>query len=194
MTMTPEQRKRALIGLALGCGGLLLADKLLITPFASWWRADGERLQAAQAQLAKNNGMIEQAGNWAERERTIKSAMFTGTDAEVERQVMSILSSQATDCGVSVTSTRPQWQDAEGTTPRRLQLRVAAKGSMAAISTLLFNLETAPRPLRISALLLRSHDNRGSSLDLETLIEVAIQETAAAKDAKPQAPAKEGKS
>ena len=196
MSMTPEQRKRTLIGLALGCLGLLLADKLLFSPFASWWRSDGDRLQAVQAELAKDTGLLEQASKWADRQRAIEAAMFTGTDSEVERQVMSILSTQAAGCGIAVTSTRPQWQEAETTVPRRLQLRVTAKGPMPAIATLLHGLETAPKPLRVSALLLRSHDNRGSSLDMETLIEVAVQDADAkdAKEAKPQAPAKEKKS
>jgi hypothetical protein len=192
MSMTPEQRTRLLLGAALGGLVLLGADRLLITPFAGWWRADGERLQAAQARLARNTGLLEQAGSWAERRRTIETAMFTGSDSEVERQAMTILSSQAADCRVTVTSTRPQWQDADGAIPRRLQLRVNATGSMPAIANLLFGLETAPKSLRVSSLLLRSHDNRGSVLDMESLIEVAVQEPAA-KDAKP-APAKGGKS
>jgi hypothetical protein len=193
MSMTPEQRKRTLIGLALGCLALLLADWLVITPFIGWWRTDGERLQAAQAKLAKDTNLLEQAGSWTERQRTIEAAMFKGTDSDVERQVLTFLSTQAADCGVAVTSTRPQWQDGEGAIPRRLQLRVTANGQMSSIATLLHGLETAAKPLRVSALLLRSRDNRGSILEVETLIEVAVQETTA-KEAKPKSSAKEGKS
>lgn len=185
MSLTPKQRQRLLFTIALVTFGLLAADRVLFTPLFKWWSQGNERIATLQADLAKDRALLEQAKAWQDRLHRIEEAMYRGSDAEIEGALMGQISSQASRYGVAIGTLRPQWQEADAAGPRRLQLRMTASGGTAAVVPFLLALETAPRPVRLSTLVLRAKNETGIELEAESQVEAAVLPAAVSKEAKP---------
>jgi hypothetical protein len=171
------------VGVAVAVAVAIFAlDRYLLSPYLARLEAVDLEQQDATVQLDKQTAVF----NDQRRLRKVWSDMRANNalvpDAwQAEAQLMQALQTWADEAGVKVGTRKPEQPVPEAGFVRT-GVQFTGTGSTAAISKFLWRLETAPLPIRVSELTLRSRventDNLTVNLNVSTLSIVPTPETA----------------
>lgn len=160
--MKIENRQQILAALAISVVGLLLLDRLVITPMISGWKERSQKI----AELKKSIAQGESLAGRAEIIRDRWSNMQTNTleEASAERKLLESFQRWADRSNISVSSIQPSKRTEEDHIS--LECRVNASGNVTALSRFLYEIEHDPMALRVENLEITSRDENGRTLGL----------------------------
>jgi len=163
--MAFTQREKMIIAATLAALCLLGLDVYVLTPLL-------DRRAATTAQRARLLAKLAQARSLLNRrrrlERTWRDMLASGMNrdpAEAESQLLRSLRDWSAKADVTLSSLRPE-RSAEKTELCEIIVHAAGTGSMAAVSRLVWQIETAPIPVKVKMLQLGSRKDGMDDLSL----------------------------
>lgn len=167
-------RQRILIIAASASLGLLLADWYLLTPLLDRRQAALARRDALQKELASNSHLILRSRQEKRLLNLMRSAGLKASTTEAESQLLNTLRTIAQDCGVVLSSVKPE-RTATVHQMQEMIFQAAGSGNTASLVRLLYRLHTSPLPIRIREIQVSSRadgqDDLTFTLRLSTLVE-----------------------
>jgi Tfp pilus assembly protein PilO len=163
--MNLNQRQQILALLALAMVGLYVADKLLFTPLLRTWNARAERIARLKAQVRDGAELLKREAALREQWDRMRTNTLSGPKPEAESQMLKAFERWSQLAGVSVSSIRPQWKEAEEEYAT-LTCRADIGGSLAALVRFLYQVERDALGVKVDSLELTSRTTDGSQLNL----------------------------
>jgi len=145
--------------------GLLVADKLVITPLTAAWKARATRIADLRKKVDDGAKLIQRADALESRWAMMRTNALPNNNSLAEQQVLNAFDRWSQDARISVNSITPQWRrDRDDLVT--LQCRVDAAGSVGTLARFLFNVERDPMALKIEAVEIAARDKDGQNLSL----------------------------
>lgn len=163
--MNLTKRQQLLAFLAIALVGLYVADKLVFTPLMKSWQARSERIVELKEQVRDGNETLKREIALREQWDRMRTNTLTNVKSEAESQMLKAFERWSKDGGVSVSSIRPQWKEAEEAY-KTLECRADVGGSLSAIAHFLYLIERDPLGVKVDSLEITTRDNDGSQLAL----------------------------
>ena len=163
MNLTKRQQVLAILAIVLV--GLYVADKLVFTPLTRGWKARAERIAKLKEQVRDGTEMLKRETALREQWDQMRTNALTNVKSEAESQMLKAFERWSKDGGVSVSSIRPQWKEAEEDY-KTLECRADVGGNLAAIARFLYLVERDPLGVRVESLELSARNNDGAQLAL----------------------------
>ena len=163
MNLTKRQQTLAIFAIVLV--GLYVADKLVFTPVTRSWKARSERISELKEQVRDGNETLKRETTLREQWDRMRRNTLVNVKSEAESQMLKAFERWSKDGGVSVSSIRPQWKEAEDAY-KTLECRADVGGSLSAIAHFLYLVERDPLGVKVDSLELTSRNNEGSQLSL----------------------------
>ena len=162
--MSTDRRQRILLIAVIAVVGLFAGDRFVIGPLARLWQNWGQRIETVGADVAKFSP--KRAQDMQDRWATMKKGSLPTQLPVAESRVLGAVSKWA-GRGLTVTSVKPHWLgDDREALARTVEFRVTANGSLDAIRSFLYALETDPMPLRVEDIEVTTRDPKGAALTL----------------------------
>ncbi|MSU57226.1 MAG: hypothetical protein EXS35_03425 [Pedosphaera sp.] len=173
MTLTKQQKVLAVAALAMV--GLFLGDKIVITPLTANWKARSERIAKLKEQVRDGEKTLSRERAVREQWDTMRTNTLAweimqtknlaGAKPEAESQMLRAFERWSRDGGVSVSSIRPQWKEAEDDY-KTLECRADVSGNISSVARFLFQIERDAMGVKVDSLELTARDNEGAQLAL----------------------------
>lgn len=164
--MRPERRRRILLVVAACCIGVLVLDALVLRPlFAAWDDQSGRIAQAAQ-DIERGTALVEREEAIRTRWQGMKDASLPKDTGKAESMVLEAIAEWSSRSGLDIAGIRPRWVAMRGVGDR-MEVRLTAEGSMAAVARFLYELETSALPISLEDTQIRARDDDGRRLGVE---------------------------
>ena len=163
--MNLTKRQQILGILAIAVVGLYVADKLVFTPLTKNWKARAERIAKLKDEVRDGNETLKRESALREQWDRMRTNTLTNVKSEAESQMLKAFERWSKAGGVSVSSIRPQWKEAEEDY-KTLECRADVGGSLSAIAHFLYLVERDPLGVKVDSLELSARNNEGSQLAL----------------------------
>lgn len=163
--MRIDNRQRFLAILA-GVGvGLLVADKMILTPLINGWKDRADRIVELRKSISKGALVLQREDRIRERWDSMRTNTLPDNISQAENEVLRAFERWSEDSHISVSSIKPQWKRA-GDDYMTLECRADAFGSIQAVSRFLYNVEKDPLALKVESVEISSRDDSGRQLSL----------------------------
>lgn len=163
--MQIKNRQQMLVIVAAVVFGLLVADKLVITPLTKAWKTRAERIADLRKKVEDGVKLIEREQVLNDRWAQMRTNALPKEQSRAEQQVLNAFDKWSQDARISVNSVTPQWRR-DRDDLLTLQCRVDAAGSIGTLAKFLYNVERDPMALRIESLEIAARDKDGQNLSL----------------------------
>jgi hypothetical protein len=160
--MKIENRQQVLAALAIAVVGLLLLDRLLITPMIEGWKKRGAEIVELQKQITKGQQLVGRGPKLEEKWSNMRSN--TLTEETAERKLLEAFQRWSDESKISVTSIQPNKRVEEDHISQ--ECRASISGEISALSKFLYALEKDPMALRVESLEITSRDENGRNLNV----------------------------
>jgi hypothetical protein len=160
-----KNRQQLLGVLAAAAIGLLLADKLVLSPLTRTWKARSAQIAELRKKIAAGQGLVQRERNLRDRWEQMRANTLPDSPSQAEQQVLKAFDTWARQSRVSLLSISPQWKH-EGDDYMTLECRIEASGTLSTVSRFLYELEKDPMALRLQDVEVSSRDNDGQQLAL----------------------------
>jgi len=165
MNIDPEKRQKLLLFGALAGLGILLGDRLVLSPLLAAWDRRSEEIAALQKRVDQGRQLVARQdavrAGWT---RMTTNALPKVVSA-AEGRVLSALDRWSRAANVNVTSVKPQWKQTEED-HMTFECHVDATGSLSMLTRFLYEVERDPLAVRVEAVELAARDNDASQLTL----------------------------
>jgi hypothetical protein len=163
--MVLSKRERIILIVTLACVGLLLGSKFAYDPMKAKLDDLGMQRTSLEGELTEANLLLENLPRW---QRTWKDLKANGLQnaTETESRVFSALREWSRTAGMSVSSIKPD-RISSDKGMHEMIFTVAGKGSLESVARLLWEIETAPLPVKIKDMTLGSSSDAGESMSLQ---------------------------
>ena len=163
--MNLNKRQQILAILAIVAVGLYVADKLVFTPLMQSWDARTKRVAQLKKDVEEGTGLLKHETSWSEQWDRMRKNSLASAKPEAESQMLKAFERWSQQGGVSVSSIRPQWKEAEEDF-KTLECRADVAGNLAAITKFLYQIERDPLGVKVDSLELTARNAEGSQLAL----------------------------
>jgi hypothetical protein len=175
--MNLNQRQQLLAILAIVAVGIFVADKLVFKPLTLNWKARSERIAKLKEWVSDGTTLTEEKRAQELRKQwdrihtnslaweIIQTKPFAAAKPEAESQMLKAFERWAQAGGVSVSSIRPQWKEAEDDY-RTLECRADVAGNLQSLTHFLYQIERDPLGVKVDTLELTTRNPEGSQLAL----------------------------
>lgn len=175
--MNLNKRQQILAILAIAAVALFAANKLVFTPLTNSWQVRAERIAKLKEQVRDGTSLTEEKRARALREQwdrmstntlaweAIQTKPFAAAKPEAESQMLKAFERWTQAGGVSVSSVRPQWKEAEDDY-KTLECRADVAGSLESLKHFLYQVERDPLGVKVDTLELTTRNSEGSQLAL----------------------------
>lgn len=160
-----NKRRETILKIAVGVVvGLFVLDWLVLTPAATAWKAQGERLATLRRDVTRGRQLLEREkslrGRWAEMHRTDLDDDLSVAEDDVYKAIFR----WTRESKVSFTSLTPDPRQHEGYDT--LEFRASANGDQGSFARLLYEIETDPLAARVLDFDISARDAKGQQLAL----------------------------
>jgi len=163
--MNLNKRQQMLAILAIAAVALFTADKLVFTPLTNSWKARSARIAKLKEEVRDGTQTLKRETVLREQWDRMRTNTLSSAKPEGESQMLKAFERWSKAGGVSVSSIRPQWKEAEEDY-KTLECRADVGGSLSAISHFLYEIERDPMGVKVDSLELTARNNEGSQLAL----------------------------
>jgi hypothetical protein len=163
--MNLNKRQQLLGILAIAMVGLFLADKLVFTPLTRSWDQRSKYIVTLKEEVRDGQETLKRERDLREQWDAMRTNTLAGAKPEAESQMLKAFERWSQAGGVSVSSIRPQWKEAEDDY-KTLVCRVDVAGSLPAITRFLFQIERDRLGVKVDSMELTSRNIEGSQLTL----------------------------
>src|SRR5262249_45310471 len=141
--MKIENRQRALAILAAIGVGLLVGDKLVLTPLLHGWAERSTRIDELKKSISQGTLILQRETQIRERWESMRTNTLPENTSEAENEVLRAFDRWSEDSRISISSIKPQWKRA-GDDYLTVEYRADALGNMQALARFLYNVEKDP--------------------------------------------------
>ena len=163
MNLNKRQQIMAVVAIALVA--LYVADKLVLTPLTNSWKARSSRIAELKEQVRDGTETLKRDTALRQQWDRMRTNTLASAKPEAESQMLKAFERWSQEGGVSVSSIRPQWKEAEEDY-KTLECRADVGGSLSAIARFLYQVERDPLGVKVDSLELTTRNNEGSQLAL----------------------------
>lgn len=152
--------------LKIGVGvvvGLLLLDKMILTPAGKSWTAQGERITALEEKVTKGRRLLQNEKALRAKWDDMQHSDLDPEISAAEDQAYSGISKWATASRISTTSLSPQWRTQEDDFDL-FEFRASATGTQSSLGQFIYALETDPLPVKLEECDFTARDAKGQQL------------------------------
>jgi len=147
--------------------GLLVGDRLILTPLTSRWKKRNDRIGELQKKLIAGRLLMDREKSIRERWDVMRTNSLPASTSVAEGKVLKSVDRWALASQISLSSIKPAWkQNSRDDDYVTLECRVDGTGEMQSIARFLYELERDPLALKIEELDLTARDERGQQLAL----------------------------
>lgn len=164
--MSRVPRQRLLMIAAAVVVGLLLLDRLVLTPLIRHWNYRTQEIATLRKSISSGTGVIERASRTQQVWKEIQEGSLPKDAASAEQTVLSAFDQWGRASRIEIASIKPQWKRGANTRYSLLECRVDANGTLPNLVRLLYEVEKSPLALRIDAVELTGRDDQGQRLSL----------------------------
>ena len=172
--MVLSKRERLIAAAALLAVGILLADRVALTPLLERRTAVEDERQRVLAELERARVLFERRKLLSPRWREMLDAGLGLGPAEAESQVLHAVRNWSQEAGLALSSLRP-----ERMSPRaglnEITFQASATGGMRAVAGFLWRLESSSLPVRVTELQLGARREGTDDLSLQLHISALCQ-------------------
>ena len=160
------ERRLAILKIATaGIVGLLLLDRMILTPAAHHWKEQGERVDALAEKVKRGRQLLERRENLAKRWEEMQRTDLPDDVATAESDAFKAIGRWVRDSHITFTNLTPQWhKHDEGY--ETFECRAAATGDQASLTRFLYELEVDPMPVALHECELTTRDPQGAQLTM----------------------------
>jgi hypothetical protein len=162
--MTTERRLAWLKIGAAAVVGLLVADRVILTPMIGRWQTQGERIAEYRKKVQEGRHLLGREEAIRERWAAMVREDLPPDVAAAENELFQAVARWAGGSRVTFTGLNPQWHQQEGY--EALECRASATGDQVAMARFLSALESDPLAVRMEACEISSRDAQGRQLTL----------------------------
>jgi len=164
-------KRERYIGIAAGAVvGLLVLDKIIISPLLEQRAALGAQIDIGEADLKKSTDLVDLSvranNNWATLAPQVKKDA-----SEAESQVLHSVRDWASEAGINLASVTPQRAEHEKDF-YKLTFRATGTGTMAQVGRFLYRIQNASMPARVTDLSISARGREGID-DLSISVAIA---------------------
>ena len=163
--MNLNKRQQILAILAIAMVGLFLADKVVFSPLMRSWDDRSKRIVKLKDAVREGQETVKRELDLREQWDAMRTNTLAGAKPEAESQMIKAFDRWSQAGGVSVSSIRPQWKEAEEDY-KTLVCRADIAGSLSAITRFLFQIERDKLGVKVDSMELTSRNTEGSQLAL----------------------------
>ena len=163
MNLTKQQQLLAVVAIAMV--GLYVADKIVFTPLTANWKARSARIVKLKEQVRDGTETVKRELAVREQWDRMRTNTLSSAKPEAESQMLKAFERWSQAGGVSVSSIRPQWKEAEDDY-KTLECRADVAGSLESIARFLYQVERDPLGVKVDTLELTTRNTEGSQLAL----------------------------
>jgi Tfp pilus assembly protein PilO len=160
-----KNRQQLLVIVAGTVIGLFVADKIVIGPVWSLWKARSEQIAKLRKQLDDGNHLIKRESSLNARWEQMRTNTLPTNESQAEQLVLKAVDRWSQKSGVSITSISPQWKH-DADEYMTLQCRVDATGNMGTLKNFLYSIEKDPLALKLEMVEISTRDPEGQLLNL----------------------------
>ena len=161
MNLNKRQQLLAIVDIA--AVGLFMADKIIITPLTKSWDARSKRITELKTKVQDGEGLLKREKSWRDQWSQMRSNLLSNDKAVAETQMYKAFDRWSRDGGVSVSSIRLQWKEAEDDY-KTVEGRADVGGNLPSIAHFLYQLEHDPLGVKVDSMELTSRNTDGSQL------------------------------
>jgi hypothetical protein len=159
-----NKNREALLKIAVGAViGLFLLDRMIIGPFFSAWKNQGERIAEFRQKVQRGQQLLDRETSLRNRWAEMQKNDLADDSSSGESEVFKAIGRWARDSRVSFTNLTPQWRKHEEGYDT-YECRATATGDQASLGRLLYEIETDPLPARVEECELSARDAKGKEL------------------------------
>lgn len=163
--MRIKNRQQAMAVVAAGLVGLLLADRLVLTPLVTLWKRRADQIVAMRGNVLQGEALIGREPIVTQQWDHMRSNMLAGEISVAEDRFLKAVERWAQEGRVSLSSVKPQWQ--RGTDKYvTLECNLEASGNLGAITRFLYEIERDPLGVKIVRTQINARDDAGEQLTL----------------------------
>jgi hypothetical protein len=111
--MNLNKRQQLLAILAIVAVAFFVADKLVLTPLTKNWKARSERVAKLKEQVRDGSETVKREAVWREQWDRMRTNALASAKPEAESQILKAFERWSQTGGVTLSSIRPQWKEAE---------------------------------------------------------------------------------
>jgi Tfp pilus assembly protein PilO len=163
--MQIKNRQQLLVIVAGTVIGLFVADKIVIGPVWSLWKARSEQIAKLRKQVDDGNHLIKRESSLNARWEQMRTNTLPTNESQAEQLVLKAVDRWSQKSGVSITSISPQWKH-DADEYMTLQCRVDATGNMGTLKNFLYSIEKDPLALKLEMVEISTRDPEGQLLNL----------------------------
>ena len=163
--MNNEQRQRLLLLIAGLAVGILVADRLVLTPLTEFWNQRSERIASLRQSVSQGTLLLEREGALRERWQSMLDNSLPNDPSEAEGAVLKSFERWSRDSRISLASVKPLWNPVD-TNYMTLEYRADGFGNIESITRFLYELEKDPLAFRVHTMSIAAKDKDGGQLSL----------------------------
>lgn len=163
--MKIENRQRILAAIALLAFGILIGDRLLLTPMIEGWKERNRQILEYKQALEKGELLVNRKTAIREQWKEMHDNLLPSNSSAAQDDLLKGFQRWSEKSGISVSGLKPQWRELVDET-MVLECRAETFGSLEAVSRFLFELEKDPMAVRVESLEVASRDDRARELSL----------------------------
>ena len=177
--MEIKKRERLLAILAVACFGILLADKLVLTPLAALWQSRATRIEELAQSLDEADLLLQREQSIRKRCKEMKRRALPTEVSLAEDRVLKSVERWSQSSGLGLTSMKPRWDRSEEDFAE-LEFAAFAAGGIHTIAQFLYELEKDPLAVKVDRIDMNARDDTGDELSLSLRFSVLALEGAIA--------------
>lgn len=162
-----KKRETQLFLLVVVCLGIFLGDQLVYSPMMESWTKDKVAIAKLEKDLVAARKMVVQERTWSQQLKQFQTMALPKERSEVESKVLGMVGEWGIKSRLNLTSLQPKMRQDTSTVSDRFELKVSGEGSMEAIGSFLYMLETSDLPLAVEDVDISSRDDAGKLLNVD---------------------------
>lgn len=162
----PIKNRQQLLVLAAAVGvGLLVGDKLILTPLTASWKERSMRITELTKSVNQGSLIVDREENIRSRWNQMRTNTLPASVSAAENEILQGFERWSQASRISISSIKPQWKRG-GDDFMTLECRADAFGSIQALTRFLYDLERDPLALKVEAVEITTRDSDGQQLTL----------------------------
>lgn len=154
--MVVSKRERYVVIAAIAVVGLLLLDRVLVTPLLARMNDLRASVEKAEDKQRENQGTVQNGQNAGRRWREMSAGALKVDAAATESQAVNSIGDWAQQSGMNLASVNPEGQPQREKEFMRVTFRASGTGTMRQIGEFLFRIQSASIPVRVTDMVVNS--------------------------------------
>ena len=164
--MNLSKREMTILLLTLTVVGLLLADRMLISPVLAYRQTLAMEVDSLTDVLAHDRRLIRQGVKEQKRWKKMMLAGLPSTASEADSRTLAAINQWANETGLELVSVKPEYQRSDEILVPVI-FRVSATGNIQSIAKFIWQVETAAMPVCVEGMQISQHTKSKGSLSLQ---------------------------